>query len=214
LQRLQQLRKPKFKQFATITEQVWFSGAHADIGGSYIPEEQRDKEYPQALDDIPLDWMFKRLCHHFPHFPIDKKHWTTINKKWALAPQHEPRRSFYKIYPSALRSVANCTVTGLSWWQREVCRDRHADPIAEMIHISVLERLGATVETNGHLGTYTPANLMSVLSTIGGTYGIGIRSHSPDIRVVDWDGRELDPGQSRDIERVRILVNEARTRLS
>jgi hypothetical protein len=196
---LPQLRKPKFKQFATITEQVWFSGAHADIGGSYIPEEQRDKE---------------RLCHHFPHFPIDKKHWKTINKKWALAPQHEPRRSFYKIYPSALRSVANCTVTGLSWWQREVCRDRHADPIAEMIHISVLERLGATVETNGHLGTYTPANLMSVLSTIEGTYGIGIRSPSPDIRVVDWDGRELDPGESRDIERVRILVNEARTRLS
>jgi uncharacterized protein (DUF2235 family) len=33
-------------------QQVWFSGCHSDVGGSYLEEESR-------LSDIPLDWMLK-----------------------------------------------------------------------------------------------------------------------------------------------------------
>src|SRR5262249_27612985 len=54
-------RKPKFKSFATVTEQVWFAGSHSDVGGGYIDEELRLKRYPRALDDLTLDWMLKRL---------------------------------------------------------------------------------------------------------------------------------------------------------
>lgn len=32
-------RKPKFKRSSTVTEQVWFAGAHADIGGGYLDQE-------------------------------------------------------------------------------------------------------------------------------------------------------------------------------
>ena len=105
-------RKPKFKQYLTTTEQVWFPGAHADIGGSYIPEEERETKYPQALDDIPLDWMCKRLKHHFPQFPIDTAKWKTVNAKWAHAPQHEARRSIYRI------------LSGCPPLSRQLCRRR------------------------------------------------------------------------------------------
>ncbi len=63
-------RRSKFKKFNTVVEQVWFPGAHADIGGGYIDEEARDRNRLDALDDLPLDWMLKRVKHHFPDFPV------------------------------------------------------------------------------------------------------------------------------------------------
>src|SRR6185295_346112 len=36
-------------------EQVWFAGAHADVGGGYLPVESR-------LSDIGLSWMMKKLA--------------------------------------------------------------------------------------------------------------------------------------------------------
>src|SRR5690606_39831439 len=38
-----------------IVEQVWFSGVHSNIGGSYPDSD---------LSDITLDWMIKRLRVH------------------------------------------------------------------------------------------------------------------------------------------------------
>ncbi len=35
-------------------EQVWFSGAHADVGGGYVDNESR-------FSDVALDWMMQRL---------------------------------------------------------------------------------------------------------------------------------------------------------
>jgi uncharacterized protein (DUF2235 family) len=35
-------------------EQVWFAGAHADVGGGYIKDESH-------LSDVALDWMIKKL---------------------------------------------------------------------------------------------------------------------------------------------------------
>ncbi|HET7384917.1 MAG TPA: DUF2235 domain-containing protein, partial [Pseudolabrys sp.] len=76
-------RKPKFKSFATVTEQVWFAGAHADIGGGYINEEDRLQKHPRALDDLTLDWMFKRLINYFPDFPFNASCWKMVAPDWA-----------------------------------------------------------------------------------------------------------------------------------
>lgn len=208
-------RKPKFKQFASHTEQVWFPGAHADIGGSYIDEETREAKYPQALDDVTLDWMLKRVRFHFHDFPADPSGWKTTDDRWAIAQQHEARRSFYRIEPFSLRSIANYAVTGLGVRQCNVSRDRHADPIGEMIHISALARLGAQVKIDGGTESYSPTNLLQVLNIIEETYSPErYKLAGPDIHVVDWEGRDLDPTLPDDQSTVRKIIAEGRARLS
>ena len=210
-------RKPKFKQFASHTEQVWFAGAHADIGGSYIKEETRATAHPLSLDDITLDWIIKRLNHYFHDFPLNRAEWKTVDDSWATAQQHEPRKLFYRLEPFSLRSIANYPVTDLEFFQRNVSRDRHSDPIGEMVHVSALERIGISVQTEKKIGRYAPKNLIQVLGIIDETYSqeIGTRELSgPDIHIVDWSGAELDPAQPGHQNRVQTIVSSARQRLS
>ena len=42
-------RKPKFKSYTTVTEQVWFAGVHSDIGGGYIDEQKRPELSPRPF---------------------------------------------------------------------------------------------------------------------------------------------------------------------
>jgi hypothetical protein len=52
--------KPKFQRYKDSgrVEQVWFPGAHADVGGGY---PRRDGPDSAALEDIALDWMIRRV---------------------------------------------------------------------------------------------------------------------------------------------------------
>jgi uncharacterized protein (DUF2235 family) len=53
--------KPKFKRFSdklSPTEQVWFPGAHGDVGGGYV---QWSDTGTFGLSHIPLVWMLQRL---------------------------------------------------------------------------------------------------------------------------------------------------------
>lgn len=196
-------RKPQFKQYATTTEQVWFVGSHADVGGSYIPEERRDEEFPKALDDITLDWVIKRLKFHYRDFPIDqKRHWKIVPQNSALAAQHNSRTLTYKIFRTAFRSIANRPVPGLQFWQQEVCRDRHADPIAEIIHVSVIERLGEMAPMDGHERLYKPANLLAVWPYIEATYGLapsGKLANPIDVFIIGWDGNVVEKQEGADL---------------
>ncbi|BAV46719.1 hypothetical protein MesoLj113a_31870 [Mesorhizobium sp. 113-1-2] len=196
-------RKPQFKQYATTTEQVWFVGSHSDIGGSYIPEELRSTDFPNALDDITLDWMIRRLKFFYKDFPIDEKHhWKEVPRASALATQHDSRTLAYKIFKPAFRSIANKPVTALRFWQQEVCRDRHADPIAEMVHVSAIERLGQMVLTDRCGHHYRPPNLLAVWQHIEATYQLPA-GHRPaghiDIFIVDWDGKPVEKKRGSDL---------------
>jgi uncharacterized protein (DUF2235 family) len=156
--------KPKFKQFATCTEQVWFPGAHADVGGGYIDEEKRDSN-SIALDDITLDWMLQRLKSYFSDFPFEQDVWKIINKSWSVAQQHEPHSErMYRSTPLSLRSIANYAVENLCSNECNMGRYRHADTIGEMVHVSALERLGKTVQTDERAHRYEPKNLIQILS--------------------------------------------------
>lgn len=46
------------EDFSSV-EEVWFSGAHADVGGGYIDCEQK----PGCMSNISLRWMVQRLVH-------------------------------------------------------------------------------------------------------------------------------------------------------
>ncbi|MFP5076856.1 T6SS phospholipase effector Tle1-like catalytic domain-containing protein [Rhizobium sp. YIM 134829] len=208
-------RKPKFKTYQTTTEQVWFSGAHADIGGGYIPEEERSTRFPHALDDIALDWMVKRLAALCPNFPCDPDLMPPLDARWALARHHEPRTGKYRLlYPEAFRSISNYPVEGLKGRQVAVSRDRQEWPIGEMVHISALIRLGEMVEVEERAALYQPLNLIAVLPIIAATYGAA----KPDaafheILVVGWDGAPLSTHEPEQCSVVLDLIATATARL-
>ena len=210
-------RKPMFKHFETVTEQVWFPGAHADVGGSYIDETKRKSRRLKALDDISLDWMLRRVKTHCPGFPFNSNGaWRSPAPCFAQSAAHEPRWLFYRLWPLAQRMPANYSRRP-RWWLREttVCTDRHADPIAEMVHISVLARLGKRVRVGWFQKTYRPWNLLSVLKDIQETYcppPTG-KQIARDILIVDWSGRPLDPGCQRDKQLAIEAIRDAQVRL-
>lgn len=211
-------RQPPFKKYETAVEQVWFSGAHADVGGGYIVEESRDAKSAYA-DDITLDWMIRRTKHYYHDFPFDlDANAETITER-ELAPLHNSRRNIYHAWPFAIRSIANCK-TGATFWkhQKEVSRDRHARPIGEMVHISALERF-LRAKSVGPIGErYKATNLSKVIGWIKETYehaagGDGAQGKSElgedkptfELPVVDWNGKKITSECAR-VEYIRKLL--------
>jgi hypothetical protein len=188
-------RKPRFKAYASATEQVWFPGAHADIGGGYVSYDARGTPHLTALDDITLDWMLRRLLHHFPRFPVKPGAWKAPGARAGSAQQHEPRHRMYRLKPFAWRSIGNYPVPVT---RHELCvsHDRRATPTGEMVHISALERLGNKVPVEGKDQSYEPKNLLAVLKRVSNTYsGANLSSETIQIPVVDWSGKVLEPGE-------------------
>lgn len=204
-------RQQKFSDVSTPTEQVWFAGAHADVGGGYLDEEKRKARNLPALDDITLDWMLRRVLHYCPDFPVrldGKPQWPEIAPEWAIAPQHEARRSFYKAQSFALRSIGNCAVPTKRWsFMTNVCHDRHANPVGEMVHRSAIERLGCIVKIGKFESVYAPTNLLTTLDAIEATYAQAAQNGS-EIRIVDWSGDVLPT------EQATTIIAAARERLS
>jgi Uncharacterized alpha/beta hydrolase domain (DUF2235) len=209
-------RKPKFKSYATITEQVWFTGAHADIGGGYINEEERPQKHSRSLDDLALDWMLKRLIAYYPDFPINASCWKQVTSDWSYAPQHEARNGIYRLMPRALRSIANRRVPiRFGRYEREVSRNRHDETIGEMVHVSVIERLGRPVCGRLWRRKYWPQNLATTFDVIKDTYLSPKESQGRqgEIRIVGWDGKPLNPAVDTDRGVASRLLEEAMQRL-
>ena len=205
-------RKPKFKRFTSHTEQVWFPGAHADVGGSYVDEEKRGPDAIRALDDVTLSWMLKRVKRHVPEFPCDVGHLDAVDEAYVEAQQHNPRKRFYRVFRFAWRAMANHD-PGSRWWRHEatVSRDRHGEPIAEMVHVSALERLGKRVPTDMFTHVYRPRNLLSVLPAIRRAYRLPGSDAGPEVLVVDWTGEVISADDQAGRQRVIDLLTIART---
>ena len=79
-------------------KQVWFAGAHSDLGGGYKPDS---KGY--LLSDIALDWMIREASNNGltvePHL---KKR----IKKSFIAKIHKSRRNFYYIKKAHYRKIS------------------------------------------------------------------------------------------------------------
>lgn len=185
-------REQKFGGVAIPTEQVWFPGAHADVGGGYVDEENRQKFHQPALDDVSLDWMLKRVLHYYPDFPAKRgANWPKVSQGSARAQQHEARANFYRLRPFAFRAIGNSVaLTKPGFFERDICRDRHANPIGEMIHISALDRLGHPIAGYGKI--YQPRNLMAALEAIEECRASGDQR----LKIVDWSGSILDASQA------------------
>lgn len=206
-------RRPKFKQLSSFTEQVWFSGAHADVGGGYFQEDQRAQR-KATLDDISLDWMLKRLLWYFPKFPIHLgRAWKTVDEDGVAAEQHNSRRHFYRLYPIALRVIGNYPM-GLRTriFERDVGRNRHAEAIGESVHVSVLQRMGHTVPQDNRSIVYRPKNVCAILSELEASYrrvNVGDMKHR--VLLTGWHGHPLDPVCDRDA--ALDIISSTRKRL-
>lgn len=187
-------RQPAFGPTSGDVEQVWFAGAHSDVGGGYIDEDLRQGRSVPALDDISLDWMLRRVTAKYGDFPVKRNgvpQWPRVSKAAPFAPQHEPRGGLFRLLPLALRSVNNTPVPG-RFHQANVGRDRHAKTIGERIHHSVFKRLGSVVQVEGRASYYAPANLLAALGAIASSFGTPHPVH-----IVDDAGGCLDAASAR-----------------
>jgi hypothetical protein len=232
-------RRHKFKRLdpRTVTEQVWFAGVHADVGGGYIPGAGR-KRGLKALDDITLDWMLRRVRFHIDDFPVSAGLSPAPGLAWSRIAQHQPRTGLYRWWPPAHRAIANRPIAlpgqdgpiGVAPPDRLVSHERHQAMVGEMVHISAIERLGRDVPCGtakradkdsgdgADRGTptirYAPPGLRDALDDLAA----GCRSpttpgEADRLRVVGWDGFPID-SRSPGAAAALAAIDAARRRLA
>lgn len=179
--------RPKFKRLANAhVEQVWFPGAHADIGGGY----SRWNDGEAGRQDIAFAWMRRRLVDrlglHFADLDPEASEPALRCDPAAhlTAPIHRPWDMVDHIRSQAARAI-NQTRPLASYGSPTKGRGTVAvglmaneDPICEMIHISAIALLDAAAEPAITLAweklsrryPYRPPNLVAVLPLIAYTY--------------------------------------------
>lgn len=78
-------------------KQVWFAGAHADIGGSYKPDSNGS-----VLSDNALGWMISQAQDS--GLSIEEHLTDSVNQS-PLAKVHNSRRSFYRVKKQYFRAI-------------------------------------------------------------------------------------------------------------
>ncbi len=84
-----------------IVEQVWFAGAHTDIGGGFEPLAKGETMAKPSLSDIPFEWLLEKSQQH--GLRIYPRHNINTNPN-ALAKLHEARTGANRAFKKVLRS--------------------------------------------------------------------------------------------------------------
>jgi hypothetical protein len=204
------LRQSRFRWGNSVTEQVWFPGVHADVGGGYAsPYSKSDNA--RGLNEITLDWMIKRLRHHYPDFPSLSKAFAPLyeasevldelsddGSKFAV--QHDSRTWPYHFYDIAFRAIANRPPR--VYQGESVVSYDHSEPVAgESVHISAIERLGNKVRFgNKSKFLYAPRNLIEILPDLHARYCLPSEAPWPHdaLAVTVWSGEIVHEAASED----------------
>jgi uncharacterized protein (DUF2235 family) len=149
-------------------EQVWFAGAHADVGGGYIVHE---------LADIPLLWMAGKardagLVLDWSCLPDP----TTVNPAAARHNSSSRLFVFNRLLPT-YREVCGQSFPVHAFQTLYTPTDRNHQPlipIREFLHASVLTRFGRTSEVSpddkpggSDTETYRPENVAALFNDRG-----------------------------------------------
>lgn len=139
-----------------LLEQVWFAGAHSDVGGGY-PEPE--------LAEIPLLWMVDRARARGLAFEPD--HFVVMQR----LPADDVRRTLaQRVAPDALgRQHDSFTLKYRLLGRR---RRRLGTENAQSVASSAVERVGAD-------GSYRPAGLRQFLGAGGRVTGVGDGARAP-----------------------------------
>jgi len=179
-----------------IVEQVWFAGAHSNVGGSYADA---------ALSNIAFDWMVKRVMAHtglaLEHFADDDLA-DNVAAGIGIESRSLPLYALSRFYP--YQRIINGHVPegkGFGEWFRRTFPpfDRRNIPpnnlrtVNEALHVSLLDRWrlpqvphDCRDEADARRVRYRPVNLAAA-----------IKAHRAGrtTPVVGWDGELLDPAQ-------------------
>jgi Uncharacterized alpha/beta hydrolase domain (DUF2235) len=209
-------RRNKFKRTSAIVEQVWFPGVHADIGGGYLDDAQRDTAEVRPLDDLAFDWMIRRLRVHVAGFPITDQAWMSPPEQGDLDPQHNSRTWTYRLWHRAVRSIGNRPLLPSLQGSRDVsvgC-DPHTKVVNESVHIRAIRRLGTQVLVDGQKVLYAPTNLICCLPELRRIYSSeGSQFIAPDtLTVTAMDGQAVHP-RSELAPHLLVEVSDAIKRL-
>lgn len=176
-----------------VVEQVWFSGVHSNVGGSY---------QDSGLSDIALDWMIKRVRHH-TGLAFDNDYVQAHIQPNARGKGVESRSVLYKdstLYPYQ-RLIKQVLPDGKGfgeWFRRKFkALDRrnivpgNLTPLNEMLHISALERCREPVvsdcpaKQDCKARDYRPPTLVALINSC--------KAGNCLIDVVGWDGEVVSP---------------------
>jgi len=111
-----------------VVEQVWFSGAHTDIGGGFNRA---------GLSDISFEWMVEKAVHHGLRLYLrSRKYWNFVIAPDMTDEWHPPRAGAGKIFKKGPRDKV-WSEKGRKGDNEESAKTAFGPPI---IHQSVLER--------------------------------------------------------------------------
>ena len=151
-----------------LIEQVWFAGAHADVGGGYVT---------RALADIPLVWMAKKAEHD--GLALD---WSCLPDPTAsqdLAAAHDSSSGLFSFdrFSPTFREVLQKPFEVSAFERLYAPLDENGRRLAtinEAVHRSVVARYGkpvaiCTTDKTGicDTATYEPRNLSPLFSSAG-----------------------------------------------
>jgi hypothetical protein len=128
-------------------EQVWFVGAHSDVGGGYIT---------RALADIPLVWMARKS--EMDGLSLDWSCLPDPAKLDPLAPLHDSREGIFRVdrLTPTFRQIAKmpCAVSFYETLYAPSLNGVQLPTINQAIHSSVVKRYGqkTTLCTDDHTG--------------------------------------------------------------
>ncbi|WP_172786208.1 MULTISPECIES: DUF2235 domain-containing protein [Bradyrhizobium] len=205
-------RQSKFRVSNSVTEQTWFPGTHSDIGGGYFSDQERDSG-PRRLDDVPLDWMLKRILYHYPDFPIREPGFVPLPGA-AVEPSilHNSRTGHYRVFPPVIRTIGNRRPP-LLVRERPVSYERDEAVVGESIHISALERLATRPACESKM--YLPRNLIVHLPNLWQRYCIapGRAWDSDAVSITIWDGHPVLPGIGKENSKDAAALNQVQKAL-
>jgi hypothetical protein len=152
--------QPRGHDPAQVVEQVWFPGAHSDVGGGGSSS---------AISDLALSWMIRRVQAH-SDLAFDEA--LLPQHPDPLGPIHESRTALYvldRLHP--YRRLLGQHDVPESWLRRQLTRllggtnrpTAGSEFINEMIHWSAVERFAQPALENGRRRRYAPAPLKSAI---------------------------------------------------
>jgi hypothetical protein len=160
------------------TEQVWFPGAHSDVGGGYI-RWQHEAARETGLSDLPLAWMIQRLNWHLQQGDrlgdVHSAHRCCVQPQYTapipfyasdlLAPTGELNTRLQTLAVSALQHEPGTAWRCMLFSNRgrainhlEGPHTSHgrgmslSDPLNQAIHVSAFYRLRNSLTVHGRVG--------------------------------------------------------------
>jgi uncharacterized protein (DUF2235 family) len=97
------------RKVAQKVDQVWFCGAHSDVGGGYERERRADGSVAPQLADLSLDWMLGKAAAAGLLFDDEVLAANPLALD-PLAPIHNSKTGLYRLVPQFDRVIGRATI--------------------------------------------------------------------------------------------------------